>query len=349
MNWFDLNGSSLALLFPLASAMLYVVGALLLRRAADFGVGFWRTTFTANIICAAAFSLLWLAGGEFHWRLLWQPAVVALLFLLGSVLNFVSLDRGDVSLATPILGIKIILVAVFAAVVTGDWGKPTLWLAALLSTAGIGMLSWTRTAHHHHVTLTILAAGGSAASFALFDVLVQQWSKAWGIGRFPPTMLAFVALFSCGTIPRFPSPLSRIERSAWPWLLGGSLVLAAQATIFISSVAYFRNATAANVVYSSRGLLSVGLVWLIGHWFGNREQQLGVAVLRQRLIGAMLMLTAIGIVLTFGPANEASVVTRDSYSLAVRICGVSRGKWAIRGMFCDLRLSCIVWGPREPT
>lgn len=291
MNWPDL-----ALLFPLTSAMLYVVGALLLRRAADFGVGFWRTTFVANVICAAAFSLLWLAGGEFHWQLLWQPAVVALLFMLGSVLNFVSLDRGDVSLATPILGIKIILVAVFAAVVTGDWGKPALWLAALLSTAGIVTLSWTRTAHHH-VTLTILAAGGSAASFALFDVLVQQWSSAWGIGRFPPTMLAFVAIFSCGTIPQFPAPISRIDRAAWPWLLGGSLVLAAQATIFISSVAYFRNATAANVVYSSRGLLSVGLVWLIGHWFGNREQHLGAAVLCQRLIGALLMLTAIGIVL----------------------------------------------------
>ena len=291
MNWSDL-----ALLFPLTSAILYVVGALLLRRAADFGVGFWRTTFVANVICAAAFSFLWLAGGKFHWQLLWQPALVALLFLFGSVLNFVSLDRGDVSLATPILGIKIILVAVFSAVVTGNWEKPTIWLAALLSTTGIGMLSWTRTPHHH-VTLTILAAGGSAASFALFDVLVQQWSSAWGIGRFPPTMLAFVAVFSCGTISQFPSPLKQIPLPAWSWLIGGSLVLAAQAVIFISSVAYFRNATAANVVYSSRGLLSVGLVWLIGHWFGNREQHLGPAVLRRRLIGAGLMLTAIGIVL----------------------------------------------------
>ena len=122
---------------------------------------------------------------------------------------------------------------------TGDLGKPTLWLAALLSTAGIGMLSWTRTSHHH-VTLTIFAAGGSAASFALFDVLVQQWSSVWGIGAFHQPCWLLSLFFHAGR-SWFPSPLSQIDRSAWPWLLGGSLVLAAQATIFISSVAYFRN------------------------------------------------------------------------------------------------------------
>src|SRR5262249_28600412 len=109
-----MNGPHLTLILPLISALLYVIGALLLRRAADFGVGFWRTTFVANLISAAAFSsLLWL-GGTFHLNLLWQPAIVAALFVLGSVLNFISLDRGDVSLATPVLGIKIVLVALLS-------------------------------------------------------------------------------------------------------------------------------------------------------------------------------------------------------------------------------------------
>jgi drug/metabolite transporter (DMT)-like permease len=289
--------SHYALLFPLTSALLYVIGALLLRRAADFGVGFWRTTFVANVICAAAFSVLWLLGGKFHPQLLWQPAAVAVLFMFGSVMNFISLDKGDVSLATPVLGIKIVLVAVFSALITGDWGRSTLWIAAVLSTSAIALLNWSRGARHHHVTLTILAAGASAASFALFDVLVQKWSPAWGVGRFPPTMLGFVAIFSCGAIPQFPSPLAAISGRAWPWLLSGSIVLAAQSVVFVSSVAAFGNATAANVVYSSRGLWSVVLVWVIGHWFGNTEQQLGSGILRWRLIGAVLMLAAIALVL----------------------------------------------------
>ena len=109
-------------------------------------------------------------------------------------------------------------------------------------------------------------------------------------------MLGFVALFSCGAIPQFPGPLRAIDGRAWPWLLGGSLVLAAQAILFITSVAHFQMATEANVVYASRGLWSVALVWLIGHWFGNRERQLGGAVLTWRLVGAAMMLAAIVVV-----------------------------------------------------
>jgi drug/metabolite transporter (DMT)-like permease len=286
-----------ALFLPLASAMLYVIGALLMRRAADYGVGFWRTTFVANLICAAVFAPLLLLGGSFHLDRLWQPAAVALLFVLGSVLNFISLDRGDVSIATPVLGIKIILVALFTTLIVGELIPLKLWLAAGLSTTAIALLHRTRATHHHHVTSTILAAGSSAACFALFDVLVQKWSPAWGLGRFPPLMLGFVAIYAIALVPRFPAPLKAIPGAAWPWLVGGSLVMAVQSLVFVGTIAYFGHATTANVIYSSRGLWSVVIVWIIGHWFHNAEQQLGSGILRWRLIGSAMMLAAIALVL----------------------------------------------------
>ena len=289
--------SPLSLVLPLISALLYVIGALLMRRAADFGVGFWRTAFVANVICAVLFLPLLLLGGHFEWRMLWQPAIVALLFTVGSVLNFISLDRGDVSLATPILGVKIVLVALLTTALVGQTVTPRLWAAAVLSTLAIGLLNWTRGAHYHHVGTTIAAAGSSAAAFALFDVLVQKWSPGWGIGRFPPIMLAFVGLFALLFIAKFPGPLWQVALPAWPWLLAGSVVLACQAMLFVSAVGYFGNATAANVMYSSRGLWSVLAVWLIGHWFSNSEQRLGRGILRWRLIGAGLIMAAILLVL----------------------------------------------------
>ena len=285
------------LVLPLISAMFYVIGALLMRRAADFGVGFWRTTFVANLVCALVFAPLLLLGGKFHLHLLWQPALVALLFVAGSILNFISLDRGDVSIATPVLGIKIILVAILTTLLIGERIAPSTWAAAALSSIAIALLHRTRGGEHHHLTLTIVAAASSASCFALFDVLVQKWSPAWGIGRFPPMMLGFVAVFAISLVPRFPAPLREIRGSAWPWLLGGSIVMALQSVGFVVSVAYFQNATAANVVYSSRGLWSVVLVWIIGHWFRNAEQQLGRGVLLWRLVGAGMMLAAIAMVL----------------------------------------------------
>jgi len=52
-----------ATLFPLASAFIYTIGALLFKRSSDLGAGLWRTTFTANLTGAALFSLLWFKGG----------------------------------------------------------------------------------------------------------------------------------------------------------------------------------------------------------------------------------------------------------------------------------------------
>ena len=57
------------------------------------------------------------------------------------------------------------------------------------------------------------------------------------------------------------------------------------------------NATAVNIVYSTRGLFSVLVVWLAGHWFANTERQAGRAVLVSRLIGALLILAAIALVM----------------------------------------------------
>jgi drug/metabolite transporter (DMT)-like permease len=133
--------------------------------------------------------------------------------------------------------------------------------------------------------------------FALFDVLLQKWSPAWGPGRFLPVMLGFVAVFSIVLIPMFREPLTAVPRPAWPWLLGGCVLLGSQSMLFGLTIVLYGNATAANVIYSSRGLWSVVGVWLIGHWFKNREQHLGPRVLAWRFLGAALMVCAIVLVL----------------------------------------------------
>ncbi|HVJ67798.1 MAG TPA: hypothetical protein VM510_07440, partial [Caulifigura sp.] len=57
------------------------------------------------------------------------------------------------------------------------------------------------------------------------------------------------------------------------------------------------HATTANVLYSARGMWSVLIVWLVGHWFGNREQSLGRGIFLARLLGAALMTAAVIVVL----------------------------------------------------
>jgi hypothetical protein len=106
------------------------------------------------------------------------------------------------------------------------------------------------------------------------------------------------ALLSFTLIFKFSAPLRAVPRSAWPWLGLGSALLGTQSILFVSTLAIFGKATTANVIYSSRGLLSVLLVWVIGHWFANEEQNLSGSIMRWRLAGAAVMLSAIALVVT---------------------------------------------------
>jgi drug/metabolite transporter (DMT)-like permease len=288
----------------LLAGIVYVVAALLLKRAADLGADVWRTARVCNFTTALLFAPLALLGGSIPgWQLGWQPALVAVLFVAGQVFSLLALNIGDVSVATPVLGVKILLVALLTTTLTGEHIGARLWMAALLSSAAVALLNLTGRHPHHRVGTTIFLAALAAAAYALFDVLVQKWSPAWGAGRFLPLTMFFVAAWSVALRPlgRKRDSVIRTENvAARRFVLAGAGGLALQAILFVSSIALYGQATVANVLYSSRGLWSVLSVWLVGHWFANRERQQGRRVMAWRLVGAALLLAAIVIVLRHG-------------------------------------------------
>src|SRR5688500_3407713 len=166
------------LILPLAAAVVYVAAALFLKRATESGAGVWQLTRTCNFVAAIFFAPLWLIGGNLPSGLWWQPAAAAILFILGQVLTVVALRTGDVSITTPVLGVKVVLVALLTAVLLREPLTPGLWTAAFLSSIAIGLLNFSRPRAGGRVGRTILIAGLAAASYALFDVLVQRWSAA---------------------------------------------------------------------------------------------------------------------------------------------------------------------------
>jgi drug/metabolite transporter (DMT)-like permease len=284
------------LLLPFTASLLYVVGALFLKDASSRGVGFFRLTAFTNLFFGVVFSLLWVLGGQLLGPAAWlQPAATAALFLVGQVFAVVALQRGDVSVATPVMGLKVILVAFFVTLIVGERVPLAIWIAAALSSAGIVLLSrgGGATPGSGRTAPALVFGGLAAAAFALFDVLVQKWSPDWGAGRFLPIMMGFVALYSVLPFAWRRDHLGVAPLGSWRPLLLAGLCLAVQGALLISSLALYAQATTINVVYSARGLWSVLAVWVVGHWFGNRERELGGAVFRARLVGAGLLLAAI--------------------------------------------------------
>ena len=296
------------LLFPLASSLLYVGAALSLKRASEAGAGLWRSTFVMNLSVAGCFSvMLFLGGAGPGPRPLWQPGVIGALFVAGQLLTMVAFSRGDVSVATPVMGTKVVFVALFVTLIAGDRLTADYWAAAAMSAAGVALLNVggggdrerpTLGAVQRHLALTITASLGAAVCYALFDVLVRAWAGAWGVGRLLPAIMAWGAVLSLALWPLFEGPLTGVPRPARGALLLGSLLLGAQALLLVRTLGLYPDTTRINVVYNSRGVWSVLAVWAVGHWWGNTERHAGRAVFAWRLAGAALLLAAIVVAIT---------------------------------------------------
>jgi drug/metabolite transporter (DMT)-like permease len=151
------TGMKVHLLFPLLSSLLYVVGVLFMKQCASRGVGVWRTSFVVNLATAVLFVPVLAFGGVWRpWADHWQPAVTGLLFIGGQTLTLVALRHGDVSVATPVMGLKTVLVALLVPLILGEPVSGKVWWAAAMSAGGIGLLNLVRGARHHHVGSTLL-------------------------------------------------------------------------------------------------------------------------------------------------------------------------------------------------
>ncbi|WP_438480896.1 EamA/RhaT family transporter [Oleiharenicola lentus] len=285
---------------PLACALTYVIGALLVKRASVLGAGVWRTNFVSNWALALVFVPLWFGmGGKFHALAdYWQPAVTAVLFLGGQIFTFLALSRGDVSVTTPVLGTKVILVALMSNLLRAGEVPLLWWIGAALSTLAIALMHvGGDAAKRKNTGQTVLLAFLSAVAFSVSDVLLQKWVPAWGVGNYFPPMFLLVAVMSFAFMPFFSGSLRALSKDAWRLIGPAALLLALTNAGIVLAIVLVGSATAVNILYSLRGLLSVVLVWMVGHWFGNEEGKLSGTLLKLRMVGATLMLAAILLVL----------------------------------------------------
>jgi uncharacterized membrane protein len=293
--------TALGFVIPAICALLYVVAAMMLKRAGALGVGPWRIGFIANWVMLFVYLPWGLmqpgADGPMP-TAYWQPALNALLFLIGQTFTFLALKEGDVSVTAPVMGTKVLLVALFTLVLRAGSVSTQWWVAAGLSTAAVGLLHFGEPhAGRMKVGRTVVLTGLSALAFSLNDVLLQKWAAPWGSGRYVTLMFVFTAIYTFSFVPFFRAPLRALDRRAWGWAGAGAVLLAVNNAAIAVAIAVWKSPIAVNILYSLRGLLSVVLVWAVGHWFANEEKHLAPRVFRVRLAGAALMLAAVVLVL----------------------------------------------------
>jgi drug/metabolite transporter (DMT)-like permease len=211
-------------------------------------------------------------------------------------LNVLSLRVGDVSVATPLLGAKVIFVALLSWLVFGWPLTARQWIAAALATAGVFVMGLTDFKPGRRAALTTVLALGCAAAFSLTDVMIQSWADGFGVFNFLPLQFVVLAIFSVALAPVFGPGSFRAPRKAWPWIFAAAALSALQAILITAAIAIWRDAATVNVVYATRGLWSIAFVWCVGHWLKNTERHtIGGRAMGFRSVGALLILVSVAL------------------------------------------------------
>ena len=292
------------LLFPLFSSIVFVVGMMFAKYAVARGASPWTCTVLANFWLAVAWSAFGVGQGEMlpvaGW---WQATLVGLSFLLGQVFTYLAFQHGDVSVATPIFGVKVIIVASMVSLLAREPIAGNIWIGAFLATAGVLLVqSGTRSgpapgmragALTRRALLTVVLALTAATSLSLFDVGLMTWGRQWGASRFLPAMFVATGVLSCAVLPWTDRPARLKELKIARPMLIGTLLMAVQAMSMSWSLSEFGDATRINIVYALRGLWAVLLAWLLARSFGGGEAHHSMRVMLTRLAGAVLLTASV--------------------------------------------------------
>ena len=293
------------LLFPLFSSFVFVFGMLFAKQAIARGASPWTGTFLANFWLG----LFWLIVGLQQEQMLplgdwWQAALVAVCFVAGQMFTYLAFQQGAVSVATPVFGVKVIIVAIILAVLTDEAISGRVWTGAALATLGVGFIQAGSGASSgsvrsaRRVSITIGLALLAAISLSLFDAGLQAWGRRHGAEQFLAVMFVCTALMSGVLLPWVDSPVRLRTLQVLRPMLIGTVLMAVQALSMSYSLGRFGDATRINIVYALRGLWAVLLAWILARVFGGAESQHSRSVMLLRLFGAILLTLSVLVALS---------------------------------------------------
>ena len=279
-----------------------------------------RLLVTAHVwlagLCTLGFPILWFVtqptlDRPVHAALM--SGGVALFYLLGNVFLFLSLQKTDASRVAPLLGMKVILLALTVELFMSEDFSTMQWLAVIMATAAAIMLG---TTGGRLPLKTLFMIGATCAGFVASDLFIKQMIPAWlptGITldeadktqRITAAMtgMAFAYIWT-GLVAIIMLPIVlRGQPGTFTQSLARSLPggLPYAAAWLLSMVCLFSCFSLVGIVFggilqSTRGLMSIALGVLLAHrGHHHLEQHAPWPIVLRRLAAAAIMTAAIAL------------------------------------------------------
>ena len=290
------------LALPLIASFLYALGSWGMKLGMRRGAHARLVNGISNLAMAGwSAPLVFFFPGTPHFHGFLGAFLAGGALFMGRACAIRALAQGDLSLATPVLGMKTIFVAFLTVGLLKEPVSSGLMAGAVLSSLAVALLSLSPGILHgkkEGAALDRATAGWAllaAFFFGLTDVTVQRFAKMLGVGWFQPLMFAtLVVLTPLLFLPEFfrkRKAQSLFPAPARAGAIGGSVVIGFQTSLLVLVIGVFGHATATNVVYATRGLWAILMEGALGGGSAYHDKR----VLAVRLTGAALLLASVAL------------------------------------------------------
>lgn len=232
---------------------------------------------------------------------LWPLAATSLSYLLGQAALFVALRHTEASRASPLLGLKILVLAAVTVLFLHGQLTPLQWTAVVMSVAAALLLNYSGRPVPWPALSAVLIA---CVLYSLSDLYIIELVKAIrapsparpeGLGVFQASLVGVcLSYIACALMVLPLLPLcGRGAVRQWPYAMPFALTWLA-AMVFLYACFASIGVIFGNIVQSTRGLVTI----VIGAGLARRgqvhlEQRISRGILLRRLAAATLMFAAI--------------------------------------------------------
>lgn len=277
-----------------AAALSYTVSVVLVKLSSN-GSGMSAMSILALTNLGLMFlglPALLLAGEPPALAELWKPLAVGIFFALANYTTFICAHYGEVSLMTPVMGVKILFVFATVAVMDGIWPAPTVFTAGIICCAAVFLMGFDKSAFKSHKAgKTLALALITCLFYAVCDVLVQKLSAGFGVFEFLGLVGIVLALSSAPFIPKMVREISA-WKPATKTSLAAAVFMVGDCLLMFAALAEGLDAGMCNILYNTRGVISVALVCVLSHKYTELEH-LSKGSAARRFAGSAMILAAV--------------------------------------------------------
>ncbi|MGF1482749.1 MAG: EamA family transporter [Opitutales bacterium] len=157
-------------ILPLLAGLAYAMSAVCSKRALVEGAGMMRLIVATNgFTVLTILLLLFIQEAQVDWSQWGYPVMAGVTFFGAQSCTFLAIRFGDVSIQTPIMGTKIVFVALAVSLFGTALVDTLLWLCAFISAAAVFLLGFSGWGRPKETVISIVLALAASLAFTAAD------------------------------------------------------------------------------------------------------------------------------------------------------------------------------------